>query len=102
MCSAILHCFYETVSLVLPYNVIPFHIQFMIFYLELPIIICIYPNLAKVNVGLHVEYQGRRSNGSTRRVVTDRQTLPNLLSPCITQAMDSNVIGYLSRSHLNR
>ncbi len=29
------------------------------------------PNLAKVEVDLHTEYQGRRSNGSGVRVLTD-------------------------------
>ncbi len=31
------------------------------------------PNLAKVKVDLHTEYQGRRSNGSAVRSLTDGQ-----------------------------
>ncbi len=48
------------------------------------------PNLANVNVDLHTEYQGHRSNGSGVRVLTDGQmdgqmdgrALPSALSPC--------------------
>ena len=46
------------------------------------------PNLAKVKVNLHTEYQCRRSNGSGVRALTDGQTdgrtLPSALSPCFT------------------
>ncbi len=42
-------------------------------------------NLAKVNVDLHTEYQGRRSNGSGMRVLTDGRTLPSTLSPCFAK-----------------
>ena len=42
------------------------------------------PNLAKVKVNLHTEYQGRRSNGSAVRGETDgrtdRRTLPSTLA----------------------
>ena len=49
------------------------------------------PNLAKVKVNPHAKNQGRRSNGSSRRVQTDKringqtnkQTLPNVLSPLL-------------------
>ena len=40
------------------------------------------PNLAKVKVDLHTEYQGRRSNSSAVTEDTDGRTLPSALSPC--------------------
>ena len=45
------------------------------------------PNLAKVKVGLHTKYQGRRSNGSPVRALTDGRYQVHL-SPCF--AVDKN------------
>ncbi len=63
-------------------------LQFLAFDLNLWSTTLTYnPNLAKVKVNIHAEYQGRRSNGSAVQVVTDGQTdgwtLPSSLSPSL-------------------
>jgi len=55
--------------------------QFSLFDLDLwPTTLTYTPRLAKVKIDPHAKNQGQRSNGSNRRVPTDKRTLPNILS----------------------
>jgi len=69
------------------------HKQFSLFDLDLwPTTLTYNPRLAKVKVDPHAKYQGQRSNGSNRRVPTDKRTdtrtLQTYYRPCY--AVDKN------------
>ncbi len=68
-------------------------VAFLAFDLDLdlwPTTLTYNPNLANVKVNLHTKYQGRRSNSSAVRAVTDGRTLPSTWSPCF--AVDKETI----------